>query len=60
MHGGQREGAGRKGRKFDGGTAKFSVSVTANILQTALDKWHGTRSNLIDHLLRQFAGSEAI
>jgi hypothetical protein len=53
MHGGLRDGAGRTGRKFTGGTAKICVSVTADILQTALKNWHGTRSNLVDYLLRK-------
>lgn len=47
------------GSKDSGGAAKICVSVTGDILQTAWDKWHGTRSKLVDHLLRQFVGSEA-
>jgi len=57
--GGRRKGAGRRGRKDVGGTAKICVSVTKEILQTAVKNWHGTRSTLVDHLLRQFVESEA-
>jgi hypothetical protein len=50
--GGRRERSGAKGR--EGGTAKICVSVTETILQNALKKWQGTRSRLVDHLLRGF------
>jgi hypothetical protein len=55
--GGRRERSGKKGR--DGGTAKICVSVTETILQNALEKWQGTRSRLVDHLLRGFVAEKA-
>jgi hypothetical protein len=54
--GGRRERSGKKGR--DGGTAKICVSVTETILQNALEKWQGTRSRLVDHLLRGFVAEK--
>jgi hypothetical protein len=57
--GGRREGSGRRGRKLIGGTEKISVSVTKEVLRHALNKWHDTRSQLVDHLLRKFVRRKA-
>lgn len=57
--GGRRDGAGRRGRKLCGGTEKICVSVTKEVLRDALNKWHDTRSQLVDHLLRRFVGRKA-
>jgi hypothetical protein len=59
QHGGWREGSGRRGRKLCGGTEKISVSVTKEVLRDALNKWHDTRSQLVDHLLRKFVKRKA-
>jgi hypothetical protein len=55
--GGRRKNAGRKPR--DGGTERICVSVTKKVWQDALKKWQHTRSQLVDHLLRRFAGRKA-
>jgi hypothetical protein len=55
--GGRRKDAGRKPR--DGGTEKICVSVTKKALHDALNKWHDTRSQLVDHLLRGFVERKA-
>jgi hypothetical protein len=59
QHGGRRNGSGRKGRRDCGGTEKFCVSVTKEVLRVAMSKWHDTRSQLVDYLLRDFVARKA-
>jgi hypothetical protein len=54
--GGQRAGAGVNGR--EGGTVKFCVSVTKSVWQDASKLWNGNRSQLVDHLLRDFVAEK--
>jgi hypothetical protein len=55
--GGKRDGCGKKPR--EGGTIKFCVSVTADVWQDAKKLWNGNRSQLVDHLLRDFVARKA-
>jgi len=54
--GGARAGAGRP--KGTGTKTKICVSVTAQHWQSALSRWGGKGSNLIDLLLSRFVENE--
>jgi hypothetical protein len=54
--GGRRKGSGAKPRV--GGTAKICVSVTKEVWHDALNNWHDTGSQLVDHLLRGFVANK--
>jgi hypothetical protein len=51
--GGAREGAGRTPGQTK---EKISVSVDAQVLRKALDKWGGKTSPLVEKLLQDYAG----
>jgi len=55
--GGARAGAGRP--KGSGTKAKICVSVTETVWQSALNRWNGKGSQLVDLLLGRFVARKA-
>jgi hypothetical protein len=52
--GGPREGAGRRGRRFEGGTEKICISVSKQNWHAALEHWKGAKSQLVDGLIARY------